>query len=320
MVLAKVALDLQAALEQRRRTGEAGTTTPRILARGAGWSVADVICTSGPRDRPFEERHAQHSIAVVLSGSFQYRTTTGGGVLTPGAVMLGNPGQCFECGHAHGEGDRCVAFWFAPEYFERIAADAGARGRLDFRTPRLPAARSLAPLVAAAGVGTAMEQSATAWEELGFLLLEEAVQAAGDVARAPRTPPHAEARVSAAVRAIEAMPDAPHTLASLAAESGVSPFHFLRTFRQVTGVTPHQYVLRARLRAAAWRLATPAPLRILDVALDSGFGDVSNFDRAFRTEFGATPRRYRERVLDSNGQSASEHGAVPSSPVSSMQR
>ena len=82
-----------------------------------------------------------------------------------------------------------------------------------------------------------------------------------------------EARVSAAVRAIEATPDAPHTLATLAGEAGVSPYHFLRTFRQVTGVTPHQYVLRARLRAAAWRLATPTPVRILDVALDSGFGD-----------------------------------------------
>ncbi|AMY09139.1 Regulatory protein SoxS [Luteitalea pratensis] len=296
--MAKVALDMQAALERRRRTGEAGTTTSRILARGAGWSVADVICTAGPRDRPFEERHAQHSIAVVLSGSFQYRTTTGGGVMTPGAIMLGNPGQCFECGHAHGEGDHCVAFWFSPDYFERIVADAGVRGRLNFRTPRLPPVRAMAPLVAAAGVGTEVERSEAAWEELGILLLGEAVQSSGDVTRGPRTPPHAEARVSAAVRAIEAMPDAPHTLASLAAASGVSPFHFLRTFRQVAGVTPHQYVLRARLRAAAWQLATPTPVRILDVALDSGFGEASNFDRAFRTEFGVSPRAYRQRFVE----------------------
>ena len=293
--MAKVALDMKAALERRRRTGEAGTTASRILAHGVGWSVADVICTSGPRDRPFEERHSQHSIAVVLSGSFQYRTTSGAAVMTPGAVMLGNPAQCFECGHAHGEGDRCVAFWFSPQYFERIAADAGGRGRLDFLAPRLPAVRALAPLVAAAGVWTSVEQSAAAWEELGILLVEVAVQSTGDGAGGPRTPPHAEARVSAAVRAIEAKPGAAHTLASLAAESGVSPFHFLRTFRQVTGITPHQYVLRTRLREAAWRLATPAPPRILDVALDTGFCEASNFDRAFRTEFGASPRAYRQR-------------------------
>ena len=35
------------------------------------------------------------------------------------------------------------------------------------------------------------------------------------------------------------------------------------------------------------------PARILDIALDCGFGDVSNFNRAFRAEFGVTPRAYR---------------------------
>jgi len=35
--------------------------------------------------------------------------------------------------------------------------------------------------------------------------------------------------------------------------------------------------------------------RILDVALDAGFGDVSNFNHAFRGEFGVSPRRYRQR-------------------------
>jgi AraC family transcriptional regulator len=36
------------------------------------------------------------------------------------------------------------------------------------------------------------------------------------------------------------------------------------------------------------------PARILDVALDAGFGDVSNFNRAFRAEFGVSPRFYRQ--------------------------
>jgi AraC-like DNA-binding protein len=84
------------------------------------------------------------------------------------------------------------------------------------------------------------------------------------------------------------------TLVRLAQEARLSPFHYLRTFESLTGVTPHQYVLRTRLRAAATRLATE-PARILDVALDAGFGDVSNFNRAFRTEFGVSPRIYRQR-------------------------
>jgi AraC-like DNA-binding protein len=51
-------------------------------------------------------------------------------------------------------------------------------------------------------------------------------------------------------------------------------------------------VLRTRLRHAAMRLLAD-PERVLDIALDFGFGDVSNFNRAFRTEFGMSPRALR---------------------------
>jgi AraC family transcriptional regulator len=75
--LAKIALAVQRALEQRRALGERGRTTARVLARGEGWSVADVVCTSGPLDQPFEEQHTHYSIAVVLAGTFQYRSRAG---------------------------------------------------------------------------------------------------------------------------------------------------------------------------------------------------------------------------------------------------
>jgi AraC-like DNA-binding protein len=81
----------------------------------------------------------------------------------------------------------------------------------------------------------------------------------------------------------------------LASVSGLSPYHFLRTFEAVTGVTPHQYILRTRLREAAIRVATDRN-KILDVALDTGFGDVSNFNRAFKGEFGMSPRVYRQQA------------------------
>jgi transcriptional regulator GlxA family with amidase domain len=101
--------------------------------------------------------------------------------------------------------------------------------------------------------------------------------------------------VTRAIRAIDERPDADHKLAGLARESRLSAYHFLRTFEQCTGVTPHQYVLRARLRQAATLLVTESR-KVIDVALDSGFGDVSNFNRAFRTEFGMSPRSYRQHA------------------------
>jgi len=294
--LAKIAVELDRALTHRREHGSTGRTMPRILARGDGWTVADVVCTCGPLDRPFEEQHDRYVIAVVLAGSFQHRSPLGRGLLTPGGLMLGNPGHCFECSHEHGEGDRCVSFWYAPEYFEQLAADAGSRRReARFRMAHVPALRQLSPLTAHAGVGVT-DSHDVCWEELGVQLAAVAVRlGAGDSCRPPRTRAFADARVTKAVRAIDRHPDSSLTLDALAREAGLSRYHFLRTFEQLTGLTPHQYVLRARLREAAMRIVAESGT-VLDIALDCGFGDVSNFNRAFRTEFGMSPRAYRAHL------------------------
>jgi AraC family transcriptional regulator len=290
--LAEIAIALAEALSRRRDGGEPGRTIPRVIARGRGWTVADVVCTCGPSDRPYEERHAGYSIAVVLAGSFQYRSMEGHALMTPGSLMLGNQGQCFECGHEHGEGDRCVSFWYAAEQFERLVADSGQRVPAHFPVPRLPPLRALAPLVARAALGVA-GTAGISWEELAVRLAAHTIRLATGVSAVHRgLPRNAEARVSRAVRTVDDDPHEQLTLETLAGECGLSPYHFLRTFERLTGVTPHQYVLRARLRKAALRLADGAE-RITDVAFDCGFGDISNFNRAFRGEFGASPRAFR---------------------------
>jgi AraC family transcriptional regulator len=284
---------LEGALRDRLEHGIAGRMISSVLANGDGWGVADVLCTSGPDDRPFEERHSIYSIAIVLAGSFQYRSSLGRSVMTPGSLMLGNPGQCFECGHEHAAGDRCISFWFTPEYFERIAAEAGARGRqLQFSVGRLPPVRALAALVADAGAAVA-GRPGVSWEEVSVRLITGAVQLANGASPDPIDPaPDILSRVTRTIRAIEGHADEALTLGRLAGFAGLSPYHFLRTFERVTGITPHQYILRTRLRQAAMRIALESG-RILDIALESGFGDVSNFNRAFRSEFGLSPRRHR---------------------------
>src|SRR5262245_63023414 len=112
----------------------------QILASGSGWSVCDVVCDHGPRDRAFVEQHAETTIAAVMRGSFQYRTQAGSAMLVPGALLLGNAGSCFECGHEHAQGDRCLAFHFSPAFFESIAAGTPGVRKASFGRASMPPA------------------------------------------------------------------------------------------------------------------------------------------------------------------------------------
>ena len=160
---------------------------------------------------------------------------------------------------------------------------------------RLSPVRALSGLVAraAAGVEASIE---VPWEELAVRMAATVVRLASGLPHdRPRTPPSVVARVMSSVRAIERNPGARLTLQQLATDANLSPFHYLRTFQRLTGVTPHQFILRARLREAATRLVREKA-RVIDIGLESGFGDISNFNRSFRAEFGVAPETYRRQA------------------------
>jgi AraC family transcriptional regulator len=86
------------------------------------------------------------------------------------------------------------------------------------------------------------------------------------------------------------------SLPALAARVRGSKFELHRAFRRIVGETPKQYALRLRLdRAATELLATRAS--VLDIALAAGFDSHEVFTRAFRRQFGITPREYRGKGL-----------------------
>src|ERR1700759_2280214 len=112
-----------------------GLLNRRLLVQGCGWSLTDIRCLAGPEDRPFEERHSGVSISQVRSGTFQYRTASGNAALYPGSFMLGNTHECFECGHAHSRGDRCLSLHVSQELFAEIAASNAASSGFRFGQP-----------------------------------------------------------------------------------------------------------------------------------------------------------------------------------------
>jgi AraC family transcriptional regulator len=264
----------------------------RPLASGSGWCASDVVCTAGPRVRPFAEQHDWACIALVTAGTFSYRSSHGSATLAPGALLLGNSRYCFECGHEHGIGDRCLSFHFAPEFLESVAAATPGARRADFSIPRLPPLPALLPVVATA---EAARDGADQVE-----LEEAALRLAGAVATTladTDVKMHApswrdERRITAALRRIEAEVDETLSLAELARTAVMSPYHFLRTFRAVVGVTPHQFILHTRLHRAAVRLCLSTD-SISTIAFAAGFGDLSTFNRRFQKLMGSSPSAYR---------------------------
>jgi AraC family transcriptional regulator len=284
---------LAQALAERTLTGCSGSTTSQPLASGHGWRVKDVVCTSGPEDALVEEKNDYVSIAVVMAGSFKYRSKRGSAVLSPGSLLLSDADETFECTHEHGRGDRCVSFNYESGFFESLAGDCGGQGSsLKFPVHRLPQLPSLLPLTAGAQLGLHHPLSIN-FEELALELAGRVLTTLEGASISMKGPAiRDERRVATAVRFIERHFRQPVSLEELSALVGISPYHFLRTFKQIIGITPHQFVLRRRLREAALRLRTTTE-PVLDIALDAGFGDLSNFNHTFRTVFGTTPTKYR---------------------------
>jgi len=289
-ILGKIASDLDRALAHRRVTGASGEAVGRSLASGPGWDVSDVLCTSGPRDRAFEEAHSGVSVAIVIAGSFEYRSSHGRHLMTPGSFMLGNPGECFECGHDHAAGDRCLSFHYKPEFFDRVLGGGG-----DFRSSRIAPIRASSELVART-ILALDSASSPSWEELAIDVAGAACRLSGNaVSEKKGLMGDIRAHVTDCVRAIEREPSSASSLDAMASAAGMSSFQFLRAFRALTGVTPHQFILRTRLREAAASIVD-TDTRVIDVALGAGFGDLSNFNHAFRAEFGVTPTAFRDRA------------------------
>jgi AraC family transcriptional regulator len=257
------------------------------LQRGA-ISAVDYRCNVAPGDVPFVEQHSGFDVAYVRSGSFGYRCRGESFELVGGSILVGHPGDEYVCTHEHGSGDECLSFQLAPALVDTL----GDRTEI-WRTggvPPLPELMVLGELAQAAAEG----RTRVGLDEAGMLLAARFVDV---VSGRKREPPGARSRdrrraVEAALW-LDAHAHEPIDLESTASAAGVTSFHFLRLFAAVLGVTPHQYLIRCRLRHAASLLADDTR-SITDIAYDVGFGDLSNFVRTFHRAAGVSPRGFRQ--------------------------
>jgi AraC-like DNA-binding protein len=251
-------------------------------------SVSDFRCTAVPGDKPFVEQHRCHSVSYVRKGSFGCESRGRFFELVAGSILVGHPGDEYLCTHDHVCGDECLSFFLAPELVEAIG-DRAQVWRIG-ATPPLPELMVLGELAQAAAEG----RSDISLDEVGALFASRFVEVASGRTREP-APVKARDRRRAVETAlwIDANSHREIDLEGAAAQADISPFHFLRLFSSVLGVTPHQYLVRSRLRHGA-RLLADDDRPVTDVAYDVGFGDLSNFVRTFHRAAGVSPRRFRE--------------------------
>lgn len=259
----------------------------RKLSTSRSVTVAEWVCPYRPGDRPFTEVYDAWRLSYVRRGSFGCRARGRDFEFVAGALKVGRPGEEYVATHEHHHGcaDVCLSMAFSPELLDSMGALEAPWQSVCL--PPLPETMVLGELVHAAAKG----ESDFGADEAALLLARKFASLQGE-RRSARASAADRRRAVEAARWLEARYAEPLNLDDAARQAGLSPFHFLRVFARVLGVTPHQYLVRSRLREAAKRLADP--LRpVTEIALEVGFADLSNFVRTFRRAAGVSPGQFR---------------------------
>src|SRR5580692_5254824 len=190
-----------------------------------------------------------------------------------------------------------------------LASSDGAYGEVELRYSRKFADARLSAMVAAA------HAEMVAGFPNGRLFLDSVEQAMAVALVNGHAVEHRPVRISrgglgsARLRRIRELVDAKIedelNLDEMAQSVGLSTAHFARMFRQSTGETPHQFVLRQRLERAKAMLRVP-DARVLDVAVACGFTTQQHFAQVFRDVCGVRPTEYRQDTVGSEATGSSE--------------
>jgi AraC-like DNA-binding protein len=261
------------------------TGGPALRPRADWYGAGEAKCRSVV-GRSLDSSYACFSIGVVVSGRFDYRSSIGAVTASPGTVLLGNAGEDFSYRYhdAHGVTRSVIALGH-----DLLAEVADACGRdATFASAALAPSRRSIRLYGAirklAAVESLQEDTAV-----------EVVAAALAIGRPQRTRLDSASQKQNVLKVVRYLDHAfaePITLDAMADMARLSRFHFIRAFRSLVGESPRQYLIAARMRAAADRLLdTPEP--VSTVAFKVGFNDLSHFNATFRQSFGTTPREWR---------------------------
>lgn len=264
--------------------------------------IVDYRCAGGEGQSRREEWPAAHEIAILRSGAYVRRDALGTAVADPTQILFFNQGQPYEVQHPVPGGDCSTVFLLSPTMLGEITGSCGEMVERPFRRSHAALGTALRwwqhHLLATVARGIPVDPVAVeerVLEMLGRLI--KALHAADR--RAGATPSGDRVELANAVRLVlNARYRKPLHLSEIAAAVYCSPYHLCRVFKQATGHTIHQTLIRLRLEEAITRIAE-APAEPLDrIALDCGFSNHSHLSTVFRRVLGVSPSDFRQAVTD----------------------
>ena len=276
------------AVENQGATGEAPDVPPEhvlLSSGGRGWSGVDAAEIHHPQDDFGTPAIPRHVLVVNLGSPFDAKETLRGqeGYLSPGSIVVLPAGAPREW-HLERRGEVRHLHLY-PELVEVLGV----------RDPHIEhAALSLLSELRAGDLGGKIYSESLA-NILALNLLRRHSSLGCSSARKlehERASGLPEASLRTALDYVGDNLAADLTLAEIAHEVGMSPYHFSRMFKVSMGLPPHQYVMRQRIeRAKALLTNTDLPVGV--VAQEVGFASPSHFAQQFRRLVGTAPRFFR---------------------------
>lgn len=266
--------------------------------------VCSLVHGSSEHRDPAQERFEHPELIFTLEDRWGVRCGRGDAIAHPGTLVLGNQGEYYSCRHfTRVAKDRtvCVSFvgLIGPEGGS-LSEWLGQLSRPLFDNLTVPLTREfrwyLRQLLKEITIRTPGFQLKV--DGLSSSLLVDVVRLLRAQGRTLERGNGSTQRTTEALGRARAYMETNFAddleLLTLAGIAELSPFHFSRLFKQFSGYSPHQYLLRARLDHAA-ELLRDTRMSILEVTLSVGFQDATHFARSFRRYTGLTPTAYRRR-------------------------
>lgn len=249
-----------------------------------------------------EQVQTEHGILFVLGGKLQYEAEEEHREIVAGQTLLVGTSQRFTASGKDVDSlFLIISSQLLLDYAVRMRL-IGPAGNVSFPTTRLDKENSLASFgrsltreLVSEDSGSEIVIGAVVEQIVVHLLRKFCNMRRSDELELSRVG-LIDRRIRRAVELMHSQLDHELSLKEIAAASYLSPFHFSRLFKKLTGTTPHAYLGSLRTKQAQLLLAE-SDLSITEISARVGYSSSSHFTQAFRQSTGLTPRAFRKALI-----------------------